>query len=260
MRSFLNLSLCGNMLGVRKETQFMNVQFSTTKRDVFGENGWGRRGGDGPGARQATLRLGGPKNRRNCSLCHKMSIQEMDPRGWPHLRCPHAKKLKTYPSEAAFCNTPPETPGAPLGSHFLHHVFSDTLTSNPSTLIQSGVVTWMGLYPDTSQKLFFAGITSLVIFTQLESQVNWVHSYYLPVGSTHTEIPTSIHVSGNKEHLVTHVIPLSHRTTPASLTPQWVSIQKLWSWPSGTQNAFSHWHHVIYTRWVAHTMPFWPIM
>ena len=49
------------MLGVRKETQFVNVQFSTTKRDVFGENGWGGRGGgDGLGARQAAFRLRGP--------------------------------------------------------------------------------------------------------------------------------------------------------------------------------------------------------
>ena len=28
------------MLGVRKETHFVNVQFSTTKRGVLGKSGW----------------------------------------------------------------------------------------------------------------------------------------------------------------------------------------------------------------------------
>ena len=57
---------------------------------------------------------------------------------------------------------------------------------NPVTIVQSGMVIWMSLYPHTSQKLVSAGITSLVIFLHSsESQVNWIHSYFVLVGSIH---------------------------------------------------------------------------
>ena len=85
----------------------------------------------GMGREQGRQHLGlEPLRIEEAVLCvTKWSIQEMDPRGWPHLKCPSAKKLSTHTpcGSCYFISRPPEVPCAPLGSHFLHHMVSDTL-------------------------------------------------------------------------------------------------------------------------------------
>lgn len=69
----------------------------------------------------------------------------------------------------------------------------------------------------TSQNLVFAGITSLVILYSCQSQVSWVHPYFLLIRSMYTELSTDVHyVSRNKGHLGTHVSPLMHRDSPGT--------------------------------------------
>lgn len=63
------------------------------------------------------------KNRRSCSPVTKWSTQEMDPKGWPHLKCPNARKLRTETPRGNhyFKTCPREIRWAALGSPFLHH-------------------------------------------------------------------------------------------------------------------------------------------
>ena len=74
-----------------------------------GKNGWGGRG-DGPGARQAALRLGGPKNRRSCSLCHKMINSGNGPKRMTSSEMPQCQKAKHINTmwKLLFCITPPQ--------------------------------------------------------------------------------------------------------------------------------------------------------
>lgn len=83
------------MLGVRKETQFVNVQSSTTKRDVFLGKWVGWKGGMGwePGRQHLGLEALS-KNRRSCSLCHQMINSGNGPKRMTSSEMPQCQKAK----------------------------------------------------------------------------------------------------------------------------------------------------------------------